>query len=279
LSVSGEPTRIADKLPYAPSGAAAFSASHTGILIFRRNPESLLATSSGTAPSSTVATVPLVWSERSGKKLDQLAAIGGWIGLSLSPNGKRVAVHRHDPDGGDVWIFETGQTEPAKFTFEAGQDNSSPVWTPDGTQIAFASHRNGKWGIYIKLADNTRNEELLMESDVPSAPMSWAPDGQTLVYWTMSAKTQGDIWALPLKGEKKPFPILTSSADERHPQLSPDGKWIAYSSNATGRSEIYIQPFPQGTKIQVSLNGGVFPRWGNGGKEIYFMSLLSVGNL
>src|SRR5262249_31339561 len=84
LAVSGEPTRIADKLPYAPSGAAAFSASHTGILIFRRNPESPVATSSGTAPSSTVATVPLVWNERSGKKLDQLAAIGGWVGLSLS---------------------------------------------------------------------------------------------------------------------------------------------------------------------------------------------------
>src|SRR5262249_39514108 len=162
-------------------------------------------------------------------------------------NGMRVAVHRHDSDGGDVFIFEPGQTTPAKFTFDAAQENSSPVWTPDGTRVAFASHRNGKSGIFIKLADNTRNEELLMESDVPGAPMSWTPDGQTLVYWTTGTTSQGDVWALSLKGEKKPVAIVNTAADERHPQVSPDGKWIAYSSNETGRSEIYVQPFPQGT--------------------------------
>ena len=145
--------------------------------------------------------------------------------------------------------------------------------------MAFASHRNGKWGIYIKLADNTRNEELLTESDVALAPMTWSSDGQTLVYWTSTPKTLGDIWGLPMKGERKPFAILSSPADERHPQISPDGKWIAYSSNESGRSEIYVQPFPQGTKIQVSVNGGVFPRWGAGGKELFFMTLISAGNL
>jgi dipeptidyl aminopeptidase/acylaminoacyl peptidase len=109
--------------------------------------------------------------------------------------------------------------------------------------------------------------------------MTWSADGQTLVYWTSSPKTLGDVWGLPMKGEKKPFPILSSPADERHPQISPDGKWIAYSSNETGRSEIYVQPFPQGAKIQISVNGGVFPRWGRGGKELYFMNLISAGNL
>ena len=130
------------------------------------------------------------------------------------------------------------ETMPAKFTFDATQDNSAPIWTRDGTQVAFGSHRNGKWGIYIKLTDNTRNEELLTESDVPLAPITWTPDGQTLLYWTSTPKTFGDVWGLPLKGERKPFPILSSPADERHPQVSPDGKWIAYSSNETGRSEI-----------------------------------------
>jgi eukaryotic-like serine/threonine-protein kinase len=279
LALTGEPTRLADKLPYSSTGVAAFSASRTGILIFRRPPDSIAQGTPGSPASNNVSSIPLVWADRTGKKSDQLAAGAPWAGVALSPNGKRVAIHRHDADGGDVWIFESGQADPAKFTFDATQDNSSPVWTPDGTQIAFASHRNGKWGMYIKLADNSRNEELLIESDAALAPMSWTPDGQTLVYWNLAAKTQGDIWALPLKGEKKPFPILMSPADERHPQVSPDGKWIAYSSNATGRSEIYVQPYPQGTKIQVSLNGGVFPRWGNGGKEIYFMSLLSAGNL
>jgi Tol biopolymer transport system component len=294
LALSGEAIRMADKLPYSASGAAAFSASRTGILIYRSNPLPPAQAGSGTAPAASVLNLPLVWVDRSGKKLDQLAAAAGWAGVDLSPNGKRVAAHRHDPDGGDVWIFEPGQTTPAKFTFDATQDNSAPVWTRDGTQVAFGSRRNGKWGIYIKLADNTRNEELLTESDVPLAPMTWSADGQTLVYWTSTAKSSGDIWGLPMsganaspigrsnpetKGEKKPFPILNSRADERHPQVSPDGKWIAYSSNETGRSEIYVQPYPQGTKIQVSVNGGVFPRWGAGGKELYFMSLISAGNL
>ena len=111
-------------------------------------------------------------------------------------------------------------------------------------------------------------------------PMSWSPDGKLLVYWTNDPKTAGDIWALPLTGEKKPVVILQTTADERHPQVSPDGKWIAYSSNETGRSEIYIKSFPEGpAKIQVSVNGGVFPRWRHDGKELYFMSLVSLGNL
>jgi Tol biopolymer transport system component len=278
LALTGEAIRVADKMPLGASGAAAFSASRTGILIFRNNPPPPQTTSTS-APNNTVLNLPLVWLDRSGKKLDQLADAAGWTGVSLSPNGKRVAVHRHEADGGDVWIFEPGQAMPAKFTFDATQDSSAPVWTPDGTQLAFASHRNGKWGLYIKPADNSHNEELLTESDVQMTPMSWLPDGQTLVYWTSSAKTQGDVWALPLKGEKKLFPVLVSAADERNPQISPDGKWIAYSSNETGRSEVYVQPFPQGTKIQISLNGGVFPRWGSGGKELFFMNLISVGNV
>jgi Tol biopolymer transport system component len=274
---AGDAIRVADKIPYSASGASAFSASRSGVLIFRSMPPS--PPTSSAAPLAGVFSLPLVWVDRSGKKLDQLAPPAGWVGVAVSPNGKRVTAHRHDSDGGDVWIFEPGQTAPAKFTFDASQDNSSPVWTPDGAQIAFASHRNGKWGLYLKLADSTRNEELLTESDAPLAPMSWSSDGQALVYWTNGGKTLGDVWGLPMKGEKKPFPILTSAADERHPQVSPDGKWIAYSSNETGRSEVYVQPFPQGPKIQVSVNGGVFFRWGNGGKELYFMSMLSVGNL
>jgi Tol biopolymer transport system component len=278
LAISGDPVRLADKLPYDASGAAAFSASRTGILIYRNNPPPTAQTGSGAAPSG-IYNLPLTWVDRSGKKLDSLADRAGWAGVDLSPNGKRVATHRHDADGGDVWIFEPGQTMPAKFTFDAAQDNSAPIWSPDGTRVAFASHRNDKWGIYLKLADSTKNEEPLMESDAPIVPMTWTPDGQTLVYWTSVAKTQGDVWGLPMTGEKKPFRILSSPADERHPQISPNGKWIAYSSSETGRSEIYVQPYPQGAKIQISSNGGIYPRWGRGGQELYFMNLISAGNL
>jgi hypothetical protein len=101
-----------------------------------------------------------------------------------------------------------------------------------------------------------------------------------LLYTTREARTAGDIWALPLSGEKKPVPILQTPFDERNPQVSPNGAWIAYSSNESGRSEIYLKSFPAGAaKIQVSVNGGVFPRWRSDGNELYFLNLLSLGNM
>jgi Tol biopolymer transport system component len=275
LSFTGDAVRVADRVPYGMSGAGAFAASQTGTLIFRNSPPN--AAAGGTVNNNVVA-APLLWLTRSGAKATQAAAQAGWAGVDLSPDGKRLAAHRHDPDGGDIWIFEAGKDTPSKFTFDAASDNSMPVWSPDGTRIAFGSRRNGKWGLYSKTADNTRNEELLWESDNQAAPMGWSPDGKLLIYWAAEPKTGGDIWALPLSGEKKPIPILQTTADERHPQVSPDGKWIAYSSNETGRSEIYIKSFPEGpAKIQVSVNGGVFPRWRKDGKELYFMNLISLG--
>ena len=278
-TLSGEPVRIADKIPYGATGAAAFAASQTGALIYRNNPQA--EGRGGAAPAATtIPSAPLLWVDRSGTKVEQAGAPAGWSGLDLSPDGKRIAVHRHDGAGGDIWIFDLGNNTPSKFTFDATQDNSMPVWSPDGTRIAFGSRRNGKSGLYLKVADNTRNEELLMESEIPVMPMSWSPNGNLLVYWASDPKTSGDIWALPLTGEKKPIPILQTVADERHPQVSPDGKWMAYSSNESGRSEIYIKSFPEGpAKIQVSVNGGVFPRWRRDGRELYFMSLISLGNV
>jgi Tol biopolymer transport system component len=273
LAVTGEAIRLADKLPYSPSGAAAFGASNTNVLIFRNNPPAPAAAAG--RGGLAIGDRPLRWLNRSGSG-EQAAPAGGWTGPDLSPDGKRIAIHRHDPDGGDVWIFAVGQSTPSKFTFDASQDNSSPVWSPDGTRIAFASKRGAKWGLYVKVADNTRNEDLQVDSDHPLAPMSWS--GDRLVYWTNDPKTGGDVWMLPLTGDKKPVALLQTRADERNPQVSADGKWIAYSSNETGRSEIYIKPFPDGPgRIQVSVNGGLFPRWRRDGKELFFMSLVSLG--
>jgi Tol biopolymer transport system component len=277
LTLSGEPIRVADRIPYGSRGAAAFAGSHTGILLYRNDP---LSASTPTSAAATTS-VPLLWIGRSGSKIQDAGAAGGWTGVDLSPDGKRAAGHRHEAEGGDIWIFEAGNTTPSKFTFDAAQDNSMPIWSPDGRRIAFGSRRNGKWGLYVKDADNTRSEELLLESERPAMPMSWS--GDQLVYWTSGPKTAGDIWSVAVAsgaGERKPVPVLQTPADERNPQVSPDGKWIAYSSNETGRSEIYIRPFPEGAgKIQVSVNGGVFPRWRRDGKELYFLSLVSLGSM
>jgi Tol biopolymer transport system component/predicted Ser/Thr protein kinase len=282
VSLGGDAIRLTDGLPYGQNGAAAFAASHTGVLIFRNDPQHQVAATGDTAAIGGIgaADPPLRWVARSGNG-EQAAAQGRWAGVDVSPDGKRAAVHRHEADGGDVWIFEAGQTTPLRFTFDAAQDNSSPVWSPDGTRIAFSSRRNSKWGLYVKLADNTRAEDQLLESELPVMPMSWS--GDRLVYWTRAPKSAGDIWSVianPTVTERKPVLILQTAADERNPQVSPDGKWIAYSSNETGRSEVYVRPFPEGSgRIQVSVNGGVFPRWRRDGRELYFMNLVVLGSM
>ncbi len=276
LKLSGEVVRLADGLPYGDSGAAAFAVTR-GVLLFRNEPPRQSVSTAGQRAPGSVGGRPLLWVARTGAG-QPAGEPAEWAGVDLSPDGKRAAVHRHDVGGGDVWIFELGQNTPSKFTFDAAQDNASPIWSPDGSRIAFSSQRGGKRGLYVKPADNSRAEELILESDAPVMPMTWA--GTRLVYSSSDARTGGDIWSVDTAGEKKPVPILQTPADERNPQISADGKWMAYSSNETGRSEIYIRPFPEGPgKIQVSVNGGVFPRWRRDGKELYFMSLVSLGSM
>jgi dipeptidyl aminopeptidase/acylaminoacyl peptidase len=121
----------------------------------------------------------------------------------------------------------------------------------------------------VRLADGTASDELIIESEIVKAPMSWSPDGKLLVYQQITGAV--DVWAVPVTGDKKPFRLLQSQFAEQFPQVSADGKWLAYQSNETGRPEIYVKPFPEGPgKWQVSVDGGQFPRWRRDGKELFF---------
>jgi dipeptidyl aminopeptidase/acylaminoacyl peptidase len=149
-----------------------------------------------------------------------------------------------------------------------------PVWSPDSAHIVFASLRNGKWGLYQTLSTRSGSELLLHESDLPLAPMDWSRDGKRIVFWVQDPKKAGDIWVLTLD-DKKAAPLIDTPFDETHPQISPDGHWLAYTDNPKdGRREIYVRPFPTGSgTYQISTAGGDWPRWAAEGKELLFHSV------
>ena len=283
FSVEEEPVRVAEGVQFMTSGTqggvttanldqtASYAVSQNGVLTYR------IGNNTGSAAPATanvVADRSLTWIDRSGGRVGQVGGPGAYAGVDITANGKKVAVHVHEGNGGgDSWFFDSEQGRMQRLTFDSTQNNSSPIWSPDGTRFAYASKHGSKWGIYVKLADGTAKEELITESDALKSPMSWTPDGKTIVYWVIGQQTQGDIWYVSIAGDKKPVPFLQTPANERHPQLSPDGKWLAYESNQTTRSEIYIKPFPEGPGIwQISMEGGIVPRWRADSKEIYFYS-------
>ncbi len=277
LAVSGEPTRVADEVTFeSVLGKGDFDVSDNGVLIYY-----VSGTGAG-AVGEDAWEFQLQWVDRGAQVVESVGPRGIYRGVERSPDGKRVAVHRHDGVGGDVWVMEPPPRAPTRITFDASQDNSSPIWSPDGARIVFASRRNGKWGLFETRSDGSGTDgELLLESEQPKAPLCFSPDGTRLVYWVHDAKTLGDVWILPLEGDRKPVPFLASTRNETHAQVSPDGKWIAYTSELTGRKEVYVQPFPSGTgRWQISPDaglGGDWPRWRRDSRELYYHSLGNAG--
>jgi Tol biopolymer transport system component len=268
LALANEPFPVAERVESdAIPGVVAFSLSANGVLAY------------GTGSAAT-AGLQMVWLDRQGQQIEAVGPSGDYRGIDLAPDGKRVATHRHDGNGGDIWISELSRGTTSRFTFDASQDNVSPVWSPDGSRIVYGSFRNRKGGLYQKLSNGTGPEERLLESDAVTLPTSWSPDGRSIVYTVVDPKTGFDEWVLPLSGDRKPVPLLHTLFAESHGQISPDGKWLAYHSNETGRAEVYVQPFPQGTgKWQVSTNGGALPRWRRDGRELFYMSQVSRGKM
>jgi Tol biopolymer transport system component len=221
----------------------------------------------------------LAWIGRRGTQLETLGPPGNYRGIDLSADGGRVALHRHDGNGGDVWIMDLSG-RATKLTFDATQDNSAPIWSPDGTRIAYATLRNGKWAIFQQPANNTGTDERLVDSDRATVPVSWPSSPDAIVYDIVDAKTLTDLWLLPFTGDRKPVPVVNNPGSQSHGQVSPDGKWLVYQSIESGRNEVYVQQFPSGSgKVQVSTQGGVFPRWRRDGRELFFMSQTSGGKM
>jgi len=194
-----------------------------------------------------------------------------------------VAVTLFDPIklNSNLWVFDLKLGSGTRLTFNAGNDRD-PVWSPDGKRIAFGSNRRGPADLYVKPADGSADEVLLLKSDEDKRPTSWSRDGRYLLYFNISPQTREDLWVLPLEGDRTPIPLLRTEFRERQGRFSADGRWIAYQSNESGMDEIYVRPFSpratssSGGKWLVSKGGGALPRWRADGKELYYSSQVDL---
>jgi Tol biopolymer transport system component len=220
----------------------------------------------------------LVWFDRSGKTLGALGAsdASNLMAPSLSPDGRRAAVFRTVEGNSDIWLLDA--TRSTRFTFDPSLDRF-PIWSPDGSRIVFDSNRKGHRDLYLKPSNGAGNEELLVESGQEKSVDDWSRNGRFLLYHSNDPQTSYDLWVIQMDGDRKPFVFLKTNFDERRAKFSPDGHWVAYSSNESGRYEIYLRPFngnapgaSAGGQWQVSTSGGISPKWRADGKELYYIT-------
>jgi serine/threonine protein kinase len=263
LELSGDPVPIAEHV--AINGATSrplFSASQTGQLVYQAG--------------ETSGGWNLLWLDRDGKQTSSIALVDRYVAPTLSPDGNRLAVmiFAGSQGIGDIWVFDLKRGTSTRLTF--GEiTHVNPAWSSDGKTVFYASNPKGISHIYSKSADGSGPERAVLETnDTVEVPARASSDGRYLVYYRRENKNDATfhIWALPLFGDGKPFPVVQTAFDENAAAVSPDAKWMAYQTNESGRREIYITAFPAGgAKWQVSTNGGISPRWRRDGKELFFL--------
>jgi Tol biopolymer transport system component len=258
LEPRGEPVPLADGLGIDSVGLAAFDVSRTGVLIYR---------------AGELERRRLIWVDRAGKQSPAIDAPADYRDVSFSPDGSRLVFDMaQGANGGDLWIRDLVRGVNTRFTFDPAVERT-PLWSPDGRRIVFTSRANGPGDLYVKDASGTREPEVLLATPDVKYASDWSRDGRYLLYTTQAPKTGFDLWALPVEGDKKPFPLVTTRFDELFATFSPNGTYIAYQSNDSGRTEVYVQEFPDArNKWQVSTDGGSQPFWRADGKELYYRS-------
>jgi Tol biopolymer transport system component len=261
LALKGEPVPIAEQVGSTPYGFARFSASLNGHLAFGIG---------GTATTPT----QLTWFDRQGKNLGTIGQPGRYGSLAIAPDGSRVAAEKFDAMGSDIWLIDSApRGKIDRFTFNPGRE-TAPVWSPDGSQIIFAANPGGGiLNLFKKPSNLAGKEEELFKSADNKVATDWSRDGKTLAFNPFSGDT--DVWTLNLS-DQKPTLFFKTNVRDYGGRFSPDGHWLAYQSQVTGRYEVYVRPFPAneaGGQQMVSLGGGGYPLWRRDGKELYYATL------
>ena len=257
--VTGEPITVAESVAFdSVTGDAAISTSDTAVFAYR----------SGRGPVSQLA-----WFDRSGRLLGTIrppddAAVSD---PRLSPDGQRVVVERTVRNKTALWLLDRGRQALFTRTDDEGMARY-PVWSPTGKRIAYASVRIGFVKLSAKPSEGIKDEEVQLETSQDALLSDWSHDGRFLLYFAPDPKTGTDVWMLP-RDTRVPRIFLATAANEMWGQFSPDGRWVAYQSNETGRFEIYVRSFPAGgVAIPISTSGGVYARWSRDGNELYYVS-------
>ena len=269
MEMKGQAVPIAEQVSYKGAGAiyVALSASANGVLVY---------------PRRSVSDLQFTWYDREGKVMGTAGEPGAYQSAALSPDGTRLATTMGSGAySGNLWVLDLApRGGSTRLTYRAGAD-MSPVWLPDGSRIVFSSNRDGPFNLYQKPANGAKDEEVLLATREDKHPTSWSPDGRFLLYTEIHPKTKRDIWALPMEGGGKPFPFLVTEFAERQARFSPDGRWVAYVSDESGRTEVYVRRFSlnsTGTGVEpggrwpVSNEFGEGPHWRGDGRELYYVS-------
>jgi Tol biopolymer transport system component len=259
LSLQGDPVPLGEGLGTDTVGLASFSVSRNGVLVYR----------GGELTGSR-----LVWLDRNGKEASAIDAPADYHDTWFSPDRTRL-VYDVGGDGGhnDLWIRDMTRGVSSRFTF-GPSTNVNGIWSPDGRSIVYTSRAKGAGDLYVKDASGTKDPEPLLVDAEEKYVSDWSRDGAYILY-SARGKEGGDwnIWALPMSGDRKPIPIVKTQFTENWATFSPDGKYIAYQSNDSGRAEIYVQEFPEArNKWQVSTDGGVEAYWRSDGRELFYRS-------
>jgi serine/threonine protein kinase len=262
MELTGEPKVLAEGVCYDPSiNRATFTASSNGILLYQ----------TGTAQLGS----QLIFRDRSGKFLESVTPVAEYYYPRLSPDDSRVSVYIWDYEShnADIWIFDIARGLRTRFTFNSAAELGS-VWSPDGRTLAFNSNREGPLDLFQKSTSGSGAEDALLKNQKLKYPTDWSRDGRFICYTEYeSISAPADISILPLDGDKQPIPFLHTEFDEGNGRFSPDGRWIAYASNESGRFEVYVRAVDgPGGKWQVSISGGDAPCWRKDGLEIYYFS-------